>query len=172
LSSGRYVNAPVDVLKQSLTGTVQFSSGEAPRSASDFNVFHRYAANFPWRSHAVWFLSQMLRWGQIDHAVQFDLVAKAVYRPEIYRRAAEELGILTPEVDFKLEGIHDDQWALMCGGDTLTMGPDRFMDGRRFDASKAIDYLSGFEVSHTRVNEQVLAAANGIGPGTVVDQAS
>ena len=71
LSSGRYVNAPVDVLAQSLTGTVQFSSNEAPRSASDFNVFHRYAANFPWRSHAVWFLSQMLRWGQIDHAVKF-----------------------------------------------------------------------------------------------------
>ena len=34
---------------------LQFSSGEKPRMAPDHNVFHRYAANFPWRSHALWF---------------------------------------------------------------------------------------------------------------------
>src|SRR5690606_23106060 len=37
------------------------------------HVFHRYAATFPWRSHALWLLSQMIRWGQIDGA--FDLKA-------------------------------------------------------------------------------------------------
>ncbi len=147
LSQGRYVNAPVDVLEKSLTGTLQFSSDEKPRSAPDYNVFQRYAANFPWRSHALWFLSQMLRWGRVDAAMKAEAIAKAVYRPEVFRAAADALGLPYPEVDYKLEGQHEAGWALMCGEDTLEMGADLFMDGRRFDATRLQEYLAGFAIS-------------------------
>lgn len=147
LSQGRYVNAPVDVLEKSLTGTLQFSSDEKPRAAPDYNVFQRYAANFPWRSHALWFLSQMLRWGQVDGVIKPETIAKAVYRPEVFRAAADELGLPYPEVDYKLEGQHGAGWALMCGEDTLEMGADLFMDGRQFDASRLQEYLDGFSIS-------------------------
>jgi nitrate/nitrite transport system substrate-binding protein len=146
LSQGRYVNAPADILEKSLTGTLQFSSDEQPRTAPDYSVFQRYAANFPWRSHATWFLSQMLRWGQVDTDIKPETIAKAVYRPEVFRAAADELGLPYPEVDYKAEGIHERNWALMSGEETIDMGPDLFMDGRRFDASGYREYIEGFDV--------------------------
>lgn len=149
LSQGRYVNAPVDVLEKSLTGTLQFSSDEQPREAPDYNVFQRYAANFPWRSHALWFMSQMQRWGQLDESVKPEVIVESVYRPEVYRAAAQALGLQCPEVDYKIEGEHADGWALTSGEESLQMGADLFMDGRRFDAQELSAYLEGFEVRRT-----------------------
>jgi len=144
LSAGRYVNAPVDVLEKSLTGTLQFSSDEKPRSAPDYNVFQRYAANFPWRSHALWFLAQMRRWGEIDSSIDLEQVARSVYRPEVYRGACDALERPYPEVDFKSEGQHEDGWLLMDGGEGIQMGADRFMDGRTFDPADLQDYFDSF----------------------------
>ena len=146
LSQGRYVNAPVDSLEKSLTGTLQFSFDEQPRAAPDYNVFHRYAANFPWRSHAMWFLSQMVRWGQLDSTVNPETIANAVYRPEVYRAAAGELRLPCPEADYKVEGLHAGGWTLAHGEQTLAMGPDLFMDGRRFDAACFREYVAGFAI--------------------------
>jgi nitrate/nitrite transport system ATP-binding protein len=162
LSQGRYVNAQIDVLEKSLTGTLQFSSDESAREAADYNVFQRYAANFPWRSHAVWFLSQMQRWGQVDPGLNLESIAKSVYRPDVYRAAANALGMPYPEVDFKLEGVHSTGWALMSGEEALVMGEDLFMDGKAFDATKAQEYLDVFAIqsrglaAETRETEQVV----------------
>ena len=144
LSHGRYVNAPVDVLEKSLTGTLQFSSDESPRAAPDYNIFHRNAANFPWRSHAVWFLSQMQRWGQVDEIAKPEAIAESVYQPEVYRAAADTLGLASPKQDYKVEGQHDSAWVLDVSGTPIEMGPDRFMDGRCFEAEAYADYVAGF----------------------------
>jgi len=144
LSAGRYVNAPVDVLEKSLTGTLQFSSDEKPRSAPDYNVFQRYAANFPWRSHALWFLAQMRRWGEIDASVDLEKIAKSVYRPEVYRAACDAMGRPYPEVDLKTEGQHADAWLLMSGDEGIQMGADRFMDDRVFEPAQLESYLDSF----------------------------
>jgi nitrate/nitrite transport system substrate-binding protein len=149
LSQGRYVNAPVDVLEKSLTGTLQFSSDEQPRKAPDYNVFQRYAANFPWRSHALWFISQMQRWGQLDETIRPELIVESVYRPAVYRAAAQALGLPCPEVDYKIEGEHEGGWVLKSGDESLQMGADLFMDGRRFDAQELSTYVEGFEVRRT-----------------------
>jgi len=171
LSAGRYVNAPRDVLEKTLTGTLQLSSDQPPLAAPDFNVFHRYAANFPWRSHAVWFISQMLRWGQIDRTIKPETVAAAVYRPEVYRAAATELGLQYPEIDYKLEGTHPEGWALMSGEDTIVMGPDLFMDGRQFDANDVVGYLEGLGRSHMKVSLEALAAVINGTPNEIVNNA-
>ncbi len=157
LSAGRYVNAPVDVLEKSLTGTLQYSSDERPQRVPDYNVFHRYAANFPWRSHAVWFLSQMRRWGEIDAGADLKAIAKSVYRPEVYRAACDALGHPYPEVDFKTEGEHEGGWVLMSGDEPIPMGADRFMDGRTFDAADVEGYLAAFESPVSPENASVSA---------------
>ena len=43
----------------------------------DFLVFHDHAANFPWQSHALWFYSQMVRWGQTDYSAERAEIARA-----------------------------------------------------------------------------------------------
>lgn len=144
LSSGRYVNAPVDVLEKSLAGHLQYSSDETVRKVDDFNVFHRYMANFPWRSHAIWFLSQMARWGHVSADVNYENITRSVYRPEVFRHAAASLGLPISDSDCKLEGVHEAFWEMELGKEKVLLGPDRFMDGRAFDATKVRDYVASF----------------------------
>jgi nitrate/nitrite transport system ATP-binding protein len=144
LSQGRYVNAPVDVIEKSLAGHLQYASGEAIRKVDDFNVFHRYAANFPWRSHATWFLGQMMRWGHVSTDVSVENVTRTVYRADVYREAAAALGLATSDVDFKTEGDHAAAWQLTVGEEQLLMGPDSFMDGRQFDPEAVREHVGAF----------------------------
>lgn len=160
ISRSVYVNAPEHVVRMSMTGTFQYAADEMPRAMPDFNVFHRYAANFPWRSHAVWFLTQMLRWGQLDRAIDLQAAAAEVYRPDLYRKAAAQLGLPSPAIDAKTEGRHTAVWKLYEGESSLPMGADRFLDGRLFDPSQATDYLRGFEIQHMNVDADQLAALN------------
>lgn len=146
LARGVYVNAPAEVVKMSLTGSIRYARNQFPQTVPDFNVFHRYAANFPWRSHAMWFMTQMLRWGQWDEAADLREVAAAVYRPDVYRAAAGALGLTSPGVDYKREGTHDANWPLRQSEQPLELGADVFLDGRHFDPADPIAYLESDSV--------------------------
>ncbi len=112
-----------------------------------FNIFHRNAANFPWRSHALWFLTQMLRWGQIDAPLDLHALAEQVYRTDLHREAAYVLGLPTPDRDHKAEGLHEGPW-LLRGRSDIPMGADRFIDGEYFDPARPLDYLRGQTIKH------------------------
>ena len=93
LASPRYVNAPAEIIARSLV-------------MRDFHIFHRDHANFPWRSHADWFLAQMVRWGQADDSAGHHAIADCVFRPDLYRAAATAMGIDCPPEDRKPAGAH------------------------------------------------------------------
>ena len=93
LSRSEYVGADAEVIANSMTGTFEYEKGDK-RDVPDFNVFYRYFATYPYYSDAVWYLTQMRRWGQIaEHKddTWYDEVAKKVYRPDIYLKAAKML---------------------------------------------------------------------------------
>jgi nitrate/nitrite transport system substrate-binding protein len=93
LSKSNYVGADYDVIANSMTGTFEYEKGDK-RDVPDFNVFFRYNATFPYYSDAIWYLTQMRRWGQISEPKSDDWykdLAKKVYRPDIYASAAKEL---------------------------------------------------------------------------------
>ena len=93
LSRPDYVGADYEVIANSMTGFFEFEKGDK-RDIPDFNVFFRYNATYPFYSDAVWYLTQMRRWGQIDEAKPdswYDEVARSVYKPEIYLEAARLL---------------------------------------------------------------------------------
>jgi nitrate/nitrite transport system substrate-binding protein len=140
LSQSNYVGADYDVIANSMTGTFEYEKGDK-RSVPDFNVFFRYNATYPYYSDAVWYLTQMRRWGQIAEAKTdswYDDTAKSVYRPDIYRLAAEELiaeGQITKTEapDFSVEtGYRQPQ--------------TEFIDGVSFDGTKPNDYLKKFSI--------------------------
>jgi len=93
LSQSNYVGADYDVIANSMTGTFEYEKGDK-RSVPDFNVFFRYNATYPYYSDAIWYLTQMRRWGQIseDKSDEWykDLAAQ-VYRPDLYEKAAKSL---------------------------------------------------------------------------------
>ncbi len=93
LSSPRYLNTPAEVMSRTL---------ELP----GFHVFQRDAANFPWRSHADWFLAQMVLWKQASPDIDIKGTADRVYRTDIYRAAAREMGVACPDIDRLPPGGH------------------------------------------------------------------
>nr|WP_245223986.1 CmpA/NrtA family ABC transporter substrate-binding protein [Rhizobium halophytocola] len=93
LSKSEYVGADAEVIANSMTGTFEYEKGDK-RDVPDFNVFFRYNATYPFYSDAVWYLTQMRRWGQIPEShddAWYDATAKSVYKPDIYMKAAQML---------------------------------------------------------------------------------
>lgn len=133
VTSEAYVDVPLEAVAYPLLGLVQEVRDATPRAVPDAHVFHRWAANFPWVSHALWYGLQMHRAGQLDAALRLDQ-ARRIWRPDLYRPVAAELGLPVPDGDLKPEGIHGRPWQLATGGGPLLLGPDRFIDGRRFEA--------------------------------------
>ena len=154
ISGPGYVDAPEHVVRMSMAGVFQYAQRETPRALPDFNVFHRYAANFPWRSHALWFLTQMVRWGQLAPGTDLRAVAERVYRPDIHREAAASLGIVTPLGDYKPEGVNHQSH----DADGVTLGGDLFIDGQCFVPEDAEGYLAGFPIA-CPVDDSALAAS-------------
>jgi two-component system, oxyanion-binding sensor len=93
LSQPRYLNMPAEVMQRTLW-------------LPEFHVFHRHFANFPWRSHADWFLAQMVRWGQASPSIDIKATSDRVYRTDLYRAAATEMGIACPAIDRLPLGSH------------------------------------------------------------------
>ncbi len=140
LSQSNYVGADYDVIANSMTGTFEYEKGDK-RSVPDFNVFFRYNATYPYYSDAVWYLSQMRRWGQIAEQKPdnwYDEIAKSVYRPDIYEKAALALideGFMTKDEfpDFNTEtGYRPPQ--------------TEFIDDITFDGTKPNEYLEKFNI--------------------------
>lgn len=140
LSRREYVGADYDVIANSMTGTFEYEKGDK-REVPDFNVFFRYNATYPYYSDAIWYLTQMRRWGQISEPKSDDWffeTAKSVYRPDIYRVAAEELigdGTMNAE-DFPA-----------FASETGFKPPQHeFLDAISFDGSKPNDYLRSLDI--------------------------
>ena len=128
ITKPQYVGPTVEGAGVSLTGDPLDRGGRG-----DFTVFHRGAASFPWISHALWFLERMRRTGQLPPDADLDAVARRVYRPDLWREAAEDLGLNAPVSDAKVEGAHGAAWRLDGEGGSIAMAADRFFDGAPFD---------------------------------------
>src|SRR5690606_35409337 len=70
IAPANYLNQPVTVVEQVLTGTFADGLGNVQKVPDriDFDPF-------PWESFAVWILTQMKRWGQIKGDVDYAGVA-------------------------------------------------------------------------------------------------
>ncbi|MBX2852590.1 MAG: ABC transporter substrate-binding protein [Phycisphaeraceae bacterium] len=142
IAQQRYIDAPIETVRMSMLGQYQYDLDHPPQPHPDFMSFHRYAANFPWHSHAKWFMTQMLRWKQLEEVPDFDQVAGQVMLTELYRSAARELGVAAPTINEKSEGTHQDQWVLEQATTPIIMGTDLLIDNRCFDPSDPMGYLN------------------------------
>jgi nitrate/nitrite transport system substrate-binding protein len=140
MSRPEYVGADYEVIANSMTGTFEYEKGDK-RSVPDFNVFFRYNATYPYYSDAVWYLSQMRRWGQISEHKPDDWymeMAKKVYRPDLYAGAAKELiaegkASASDFPDFETEsGFRPPQ--------------SEFIDDITYDGTRPNDYLAQFPI--------------------------
>lgn len=165
LARSEYVGVKEALLRLPLTEQMIYDPGESAVPHPNFNVFQRHAAMFPWRSHALWFITQIYRWGQVDTAYDMTAVAEMAYRPEYYREAAAAFGWSCPLIDYKPEGLHAGEWQLaQAVPEPLRMGADAFCDGGRFDPQDPAGYLESFEVATPRVTLETLRHMNQFQP--------
>ncbi|MGY6275543.1 CmpA/NrtA family ABC transporter substrate-binding protein [Methylomonas sp. MgM2] len=154
LAQSQYVGADAEVIANSMTGTFEYEKGDK-RPMPDFNTFFRNFATYPYYSDAIWYLTQMRRWGQInEHKPDgwYLETAKKVYRPDIYMAAAKEL---IAEGKAKAGDFPPD-------GETGIKPPQSgFIDGIVYDANQPNDYLNKFPIG--------LKAKQTVAGGKVVD---
>ncbi|GDY28129.1 nitrate ABC transporter substrate-binding protein [Agarivorans sp. Toyoura001] len=140
LSKSQYVGADYDVIANSMTGTFEYEKGDK-REVPDFNVFFRYNATYPYYSDAIWYLTQMRRWGQISDNKPdswYMDIAKKVYRPDIYATAAKEL---------IADGVIDASEFPNFKTETGFKPPQtHFIDNIVYDGSKPNAYLDKFDI--------------------------
>ncbi len=129
LSEPKYVGAPAHILLRGLSGNLTLMPGGEPQRMPDFYVASAHGATFPWVSHALWFYSQMVRWNQIEHSATHVAAVRGSYRPDLYRKALEPLGMAMPAEDVKVEGAG------------VPGAVDGFFDERKFDPAQLESYL-------------------------------
>lgn len=140
LSQSNYVGADYDVIANSMTGTFEYEKGDK-RSVPDFNVFFRYNATYPYYSDAIWYLTQMRRWGQISDPKSdkwYADVAKKVYRPDIYMKAVNSL------IEEKI--VPASEFSSLKGEDGYRAPQTHFIDNIVYDGKKPNDYINKFSI--------------------------
>lgn len=140
LSKKEYVGADPEIIGNSMTGTFLFQKTDK-REMPDFNVFYRYNATYPFYSDAIWYLTQMRRWGQITEPkpdAWYHQTAKEVYRPGPYLEAAKALlkegKIKEADVPWTTDGYR-----------TPT---SEFIDGVNYDGKKPVEYLKSLTIGN------------------------
>lgn len=138
LSRPEYVGADASVIANSMTGSFEYEKGDT-RPAPDFNIFFRENATYPFYSDAIWYLTQMRRWGQIPEGHPDDWyvrTAQDVYRPDIYLQAAQML------VDEGLADPADFPWDT----DGFKPATSEFIDGITYDGRLPNAYLDSLPI--------------------------
>jgi nitrate/nitrite transport system substrate-binding protein len=133
-----YIGADYDVIVGPITGVYQYEKGDT-RPLPQFNIYFKDHASYPYYSDAVWYLTQMRRWGQIAEAKPdswYLETAKKVYLPAVYLEAVKELVAegKAKAADFPMKS------------DGFRTEKDSFIDGIAFNAKKPNDYLTKFKI--------------------------
>jgi nitrate/nitrite transport system substrate-binding protein len=140
LARKEYVGADYEVIANSMTGTFSFQKSDR-REFPDFNVFYRYFATYPYYSDAIWYLTQMRRWGQVPEPkpdAWYHDTAKQVYLPHVYLKAARALldegKLEKAEVPWDTDGYRPPT--------------AEFIDGVEYDARKPLEYLRKHKIGN------------------------
>lgn len=130
LAGDIYLGIDERIIRQALTGP----AGYEP---------YQRAATFPWQSHAMWFYTQMVRWGMIEHTKAKLDHARRTYRPDIYRAALRDTDAVVPTSSMKVEGALTEAQPVGATGGKLILGPDGFFDRKIFDPDHVEAYIDG-----------------------------
>jgi nitrate/nitrite transport system substrate-binding protein len=126
VSKPQYINTSKEIILGRMLGDYDYGDGRKEKDPNYMTFFDRNA-NFPWKSHGVWWISQFRRWGMVKGAPDYTGIVNKVVRPDIYREVAKEMGVSVPKEDMKKETLFDKV---------------------EFDPSKPEEYVKKFTVSN------------------------
>ena len=121
IAPANYLNQPVTVVEQVLTGTYADGLGNIKTMPDrvDFDPF-------PYDSFAIWIMTQMKRWGQLKQDVDYKAVADKIFLATDAAKLMQQDGLTPPSDSMKT---------------FIVMG-------KTFDPTKPKEYLDSFAIKH------------------------
>jgi nitrate/nitrite transport system substrate-binding protein len=96
LSGSEYVDAPLSAIQPRFLGQYQDGLGHAWQDAHPLRFHAGGAVNQPYLSDGMWFMTQFRRWGLLREDPDYLAIARQVQQLDLYRQAADALGITVP----------------------------------------------------------------------------
>ena len=98
-----YVNAPADVIEARLMGDYNLGCDQGIEIYRDnYMLFHRNGeTNLPRKSHAIWFMTQYMRFDYLKEAPDYKAIADKLILQDLYKEVATSMKIKIPEDDMK-----------------------------------------------------------------------
>lgn len=106
VSAATYINCPPEAILGRLQGKYNMGDGRKFKDPN-YMIFSDRNCNYPQAKYAKWWLTQLRRWGFVDGAPDYEVVAKQVMRSDIYEEAMKEIGYVHGGVDEKPETLFD-----------------------------------------------------------------
>ena len=135
ISSSDYVDAPLSSIQPRFLGQYEDGLGHAWLDAHPLRFFADGQVNMPWLSDGMWFMTQFRRWGLLRDDPNYIAVAREVHQLDLYRQAAEAVGVKVPE---------------------QAMRRSVLLDGSVWDGSDPEGYARSFTI-HARSNDTAIA---------------
>ena len=98
-----YVNAPADVIEARLMGDYNLGCDQGIEIyRDDYMLFHRNGeTNFPRKSHAIWFMSQFVRFDYLKESPDYKSIADKLILTDLYKEVAASMNVKVPDDDMK-----------------------------------------------------------------------
>ncbi|MDX3907441.1 MAG: CmpA/NrtA family ABC transporter substrate-binding protein [Pigmentiphaga sp.] len=125
IAAKSYVNTALDVILDRMLGRYADGLGKTWDDAHAMTFFNDGAANFPYLSDGMWFLTQQKRWGLLKSHPDYLATARQVNRIDIYRQAASAAGVPLPASE---------------------MRSSKLIDGVVWDGKNPAAYADGFKI--------------------------
>jgi nitrate/nitrite transport system substrate-binding protein len=103
IGKGPYVNAPADVIEARLMGDYNLGCDQGTEIyTNNYMLYHRNGeTNFPRKSHAIWFMTQYVRFDYLQEAPDYASIADKLIMQDLYKEVATSMGIKIPADDMK-----------------------------------------------------------------------
>ena len=125
VSKPNYINCEKDLILGRMLGKYDYGDGRTRTYDKHYMTFSVRNCNYPQPKYAVWWLTQLRRWGMVTGTPDYAGVAKQVMRPDIYEEAMKEMGYAHGGAD---------------------AAPETLFDGKTFDPAKPDEYATSFDV--------------------------
>ncbi|MEQ1616459.1 MAG: CmpA/NrtA family ABC transporter substrate-binding protein [Hyphomicrobiaceae bacterium] len=130
----QWFNVPVADIIGRIKGEINYGRG---RKVNDPKLAMKFwgengAASYPWKSLDTWFVTENIRWGKFDPAIDIKALVDKTNRSDLWRDAAKTLGVAGAPT-----------------GDSR--GKETFFDGKVFDPAEPMAYLKSLGIKRAAV---------------------
>jgi len=138
ISGADYVNAPLTSLQPRMLGNYVDGCDHDWHDAHPLRFHGNGEVNMPYLSDGLWFMTQFRRWGLLREDPDYFVVAKQVQQVDLYKQAANALGISLP---------------------TSMLRSSTLMDGKIWDGTNPTAYAHSFDL-HAIADPRATRQAN------------